>query len=105
MKRLIMCLAGGPLLAVLAACGQPSDSANQETAAENVQALPDEALLNDAAGAEQTNAEAPAQRPPDAEKSIPPAPPAEKPKAPKAPPPVNDDPHAGHDMSNMANQQ
>lgn len=99
----------GAALAALAACGQQSGPANEVGADANGQALPEaNATIDDAAAG---NAQALDQGPPIAA----PAPPAEPkvkiapvPKtkiAPRSPPPANDDPHAGHDMSNMANEQ
>jgi hypothetical protein len=97
--------------AALAACGQEDEAANQAIAPANIQALPEESMINDAAEAGQPDIAEPVQRPPDAELSIPPV----KPKAPVAapkpppppppPPPAKSDPHAGHDMANMANAQ
>ena len=100
----------GAALAALAACGQPSGQANEAAAEVNDQALPEANAVSDDSAAE--NAQAVDQGPP----SPAPAPPPTQPKtkiapvpktkiAPKVPPPANDDPHAGHDMSNMANQQ
>ena len=97
-------------LGALVACGGQDDAANET--ATNVQAVPEDNLLNDAiAGNEAAPIEVPETTQPEtapmATRQIPP--PAGKPKAPKTAPRqplvAEPDPHAGHDMGNMANIQ
>src|SRR5688500_7343798 len=90
------------MLATLSACGQ--EPAANEQAPAVVEELPeanDEAILNDAAPPPEETPPAAGPVKPKPKIKIAPEPKLETPK----PPPVNDDPHAGHDMSNMANQQ
>jgi hypothetical protein len=110
-------------LAATAACGGSEDP--NRVVADNVEFLPEEALLNDVAGrAEADNAHAgkgedaaaaPAPAAVAPERPSPPPPPRPKTAPPKTvpdarpiidpPPPEQPDIHAGHDMDNMSNGQ
>ena len=92
---LIIALVAAP---VLVSCGSQSS----ENVSANVEAIENVTLDNVMNQIENDSAEAPAAEPgtPEEPKQ---AEPASRPKA-KAPPPPAD-PHAGHDMGNMANMQ
>lgn len=92
-------------LAALAACGEPENASSPVVGPDNVQALPEDVAVNDTAAVGEPDAAESAQRPPDAETSIPPVPPKSPGTGPQPPPPPKEDPHAGHDMGNMANNQ
>jgi hypothetical protein len=112
MKMLSKTVLAVALLGTASACGDsaPSGNAVEISNEANVQSDSDYFLLNDsAAPAAVANDSVPAAAPAETRKPAPrPEPKAKapaKPKATKAPPPVNDDPHAGHDMANMAHNQ